>query len=42
MGHIVFKNGRSIDEEKIKAIVNMPRPKNEKEFQGFMGHCGYN
>ena len=41
LGHIVSKNGISTDEEKIQAIVNMPRPKNAKEVQAFMGHCGY-
>ena len=41
LGHIVSKNGICIDEEKIQVIVNMPRPKNTKEVQVFMGHCGY-
>ena len=41
LGHIASKNGISIDEGKIQVIVNMPRPKNAKEVQGFMGHCGY-
>ena len=39
--HIVFKNGICTDEGKIKAFVNMPRPKNAREVQAFMGHCGY-
>ena len=38
MGHIVSKkNGICTDEEKIKVIVNMPRPKNAREVQAFMG-----
>ena len=41
LGHIVSKNGISTDEEKINIIVQMPRPNNAKEVQGFMGHCGY-
>ena len=41
MGHIVSKNGISTDEEKVQVIVNMPRPKNAKEVQAFMGHSGY-
>ena len=41
LGHIVSKNSICIDEEKIKVIVNMPRPRNEKEVQRFMGHCKY-
>ena len=38
--HIVSKNGICIDKEKIQVIMNMPRPKNAKEVQAFMGHCG--
>ena len=41
LGHIVSKNGISTDEEKISVIVQIPRPVNAKEVQGFMGHCGY-
>ena len=39
--HIVSKNGICKDEEKIKVIVNMPRTKNAREVQAFMGHCKY-
>ena len=41
LGHIVSKNGISTDFEKIKIIIELPRPKNAKQVQGFMGHCGY-
>ena len=41
MGHIVSKNGISIDLDKIKIIVELPRPYYVKEVQAFMGHCGY-
>ena len=41
LGHIISKNGISIDFEKIKVIVELPRPRNAKQVQGFMGHCGY-
>ena len=41
LGHIVSKNGISTDFDKIKIIVDLPRPKNPKELQSFMGHCGY-
>ena len=41
MGHIVSKNGISIDLDKINIIVDLPRPTNVKEVQAFMGHCGY-
>ena len=41
LGHIVSKNGISTDFEKIEVIVSLPRPRNAKQVQGFMGHCGY-
>ena len=41
LGHIVSKNGISIDLAKIKVIVELPRPRNAREVQSFMGHCGY-
>ena len=41
IGHIVSKNGIPIDFEKIKVIIELPRPKSAKQVQGFMGHCGY-
>ncbi|MCO5592031.1 hypothetical protein L7F22_046025 [Adiantum nelumboides] len=41
LGHIVSKNGISMDMEKIFVIVELPRPLMVKEVQAFMGHCGY-
>ena len=41
LGHIVSANGISTDEEKIKVIVELPRPVHAKGVQIFMGHCGY-
>ena len=41
LGHIVSQNGISIDEEKIRVIVELPRPLNDKGVQVFIGHCGY-
>ena len=41
LGHIVLKNGISTDFEKIEVIVSLSRPRNAKQVQGFMGHCGY-
>ena len=41
LGHIVSKNGISMNFEKIKIIVELPRPRNPKQVQEFMGHCGY-
>ena len=41
LGHIVSTNGISKDEEKIKVIVDLPRPIHAKGVQIFMEHCGY-
>ena len=41
LGHIVSKNEISMDHDKIQVILQLPRPTNAKEVQGFMGHCGY-
>ena len=41
LGHIVSANGISTDEDKIRVIVELPRPTNVREVQSFMGHCDY-
>ena len=41
LGHIVSKNGISIDKEKIKMMLQLPQAINLKQVQGFMHHCGY-
>ena len=41
LGHIVSRNGISTDMDKIRVIVDLPRPENPKGVQIFMGHCGY-
>ena len=41
LGHIVSRNGISTDFEKIKIIVELPRPRNARQVQSFMRHCGY-
>ena len=41
LGHIVSANGISMDEDKIRIIVELPRPTNVREVQSFMGQCGY-
>ena len=38
LGHIISLNGISTDEEKIKVIVELPRPIHAKGVQIFMGH----
>ena len=41
LGHVVSRHGISTDEEKVKLILDMPPPANEKQLQGFMGYMGY-
>ena len=41
LGHIVSANGIATDQEKIKVILELPRPMHYKGVQFFMGHCGY-
>ena len=41
MGHIVSERGIEVDLEKIKAILDMPTPRNEKEIRGFLGRLQY-
>ena len=41
LGHIVSANGIATDDDKIKVIVELPRPVHYKGVQIFMGHCGY-
>ena len=41
MGHIVSERGIEVDPEKIKAILDMPAPRNEKEIRGFLGRLQY-
>ena len=41
IGHIVSKNGISMDQDKIQVILQLTRPTNAQEGQGFMGHYRY-
>ena len=41
LGHIVSERGIELDLEKIKAILDMPAPRNEKEIRGFLGRLQY-
>ena len=41
LGHIVSERGIEVDPEKTKAILDMPAPKTEKEFRGFLGRLQY-
>ena len=37
LGHIMSQKRIKVDPEKVKAIREMPSPKNEKEVRGFIG-----
>ena len=41
LGHIVSKRYIEVDPEKIKAILDMPALRNEKEIRGFLGRLQY-
>ena len=41
LGHIVSERGIEVDPEKIKAILDMPAPRNEKEIRSFLGRLQY-
>ena len=41
LGHIVSECGIEVDPENIKAILDMPAPRNEKEIRGFLGRLQY-
>ncbi|XP_028105562.1 uncharacterized protein LOC114304607, partial [Camellia sinensis] len=41
LGHIITKEGVSIDPHKIEAIVKWPTPTNVTEVRSFMGLAGY-
>jgi len=41
LGHIVTKDGISMDPTKVEAIVNWPRPINVSEVRSFLGMAGY-
>ena len=41
LGHIVSERDIEVDLEKIKAILDMHAPRNEKEIIGFLGRLQY-
>ncbi|OMO91869.1 reverse transcriptase [Corchorus capsularis] len=41
LGHVISKDGISVDPKKIEAVVNWPRPTNVTEVRSFMGLAGY-
>jgi hypothetical protein len=41
LGHIISVQGVQVHQEKIRAIVDWPMPKNLMELRGFFGLCSY-
>jgi len=41
LGHIVTKEGMSVDPAKVEATVNWPRPTNVFEMRSFLGMASY-
>ena len=41
LGHVITKDGISVDPDKIKAINEWPVPKDVTDVQSFMGITGY-
>ena len=41
LGFVVSGKGIEVDPTKVKAIQEMPHPRTEKEFRGFLGRLNY-
>ncbi|CAG5134263.1 unnamed protein product [Candidula unifasciata] len=41
LGFVINRQGIQPDQEKVKAIQELPHPTNVKEVRGFIGMCGY-
>jgi hypothetical protein len=41
LGHIISDRGVQVHQEKIRAILDWPTPKNLMELRGFFGICSY-
>ena len=41
LGHIVSERGIEVDSEKIRAILDMPAPRTEREIKSFLGRLYY-
>ena len=41
LGHKISAKGVSMDEEKVKAIREWPKPKTLTQLRGFLGLCSY-
>ena len=41
LGHIISERGIEVNPEKIRAILEMPAPRTEREIRGFLGRLQY-
>src|SRR3954470_18164346 len=41
LGHIIGKDGRKVDPDKVEKVKNYPRPKNISQLRGFLGLASY-
>ena len=41
LGHIVSEHGIEVDPKNIRAILDMPAPRTEREIRGFLGRLQY-
>ena len=41
MGHVISKDGVSVDPSKVEAVLEWQRPKTVKEVRSFLGLAGY-
>ena len=41
LGHVIYKDGITVDPNKIEAVVNWDRPTNVSEVRSFLGLAGY-
>ena len=41
LGYIVSERGIEVDPDKIRAILDMPAPRTEREVRGFLGRLQY-
>ena len=41
LSHVVSKDGKSLSDKRVEAIVNMPKPLTKKQLMSFIGTCSF-
>src|SRR5438046_10561311 len=41
LGHIIGRDGRKVDPDKVEKVKNYPRPENISQLRGFLGLASY-